>query len=85
MCIRDREAAVAAKAQEAEAKQAEAEAKQRAREEAAAERASRPRTSSSRSAPKSGVEKVLGSATFWNTVIRTGSQVVRTMWGTAKR
>lgn len=81
----EQEAAVAAKAQEAEAKQAEAEAKQRAREEAAAERASRPRTSSSRSAPKSGVEKVLGSATFWNTVIRTGSQVVRTMWGTAKR
>jgi len=56
--------------------------------EAAQERASAPRApsrTSSRPAPRSGVEKVLGSATFWNQVIRVGGQVVRTMWGTAKR
>ena len=50
----------------------------------AAPKRSAPRQSS-RPAPKSGVEKVLGSATFWNQVIRVGGQVVRTMWGTAKR
>jgi len=52
--------------------------------EAEERRTTRTRTSS-RPAPKSGVEKVLGSATFWNQVIRVGGQVVRTMWGTAKR
>lgn len=69
--------------------QAEADAQARAREEAAdqreAERERAPRSTSSRRAPKSGVEKVLGSATFWNQVIRVGGQVVRTMWGTARR
>ena len=71
--------------------QAEADAAEQAREqaeqdkaEAANQRSSAPR-SSSRPAPRSGVEKVLGSATFWNQVIRVGGQVVRTMWGTAKR
>jgi len=75
--------------------QAEADAAAQAREQAAQdkadaarERASAPRTASrtsSRPAPRSGVERVLGSATFWNQVIRVGGQVVRTMWGTAQR
>ncbi|MGV8908259.1 MAG: helicase HerA-like domain-containing protein, partial [Propionicimonas sp.] len=75
--------------------QQEADAAARAKEQAAQDktdaaqqRASAPRApsrSSSRPAPRSGVEKVLGSATFWNQVIRVGGQVVRTMWGTAKR
>jgi len=39
----------------------------------------------SRSRSKSGVEKVLSSPTFWNQVMRVGSQVVRTYWGTARR
>ena len=74
--------------------QAEAEAAARARQDAAQERAetARPRAprpraprQSSRPAPRSGVERVLGSATFWNQVIRVGGQVARTMWGTARR
>jgi protein subunit release factor B len=78
--------------------QEEADAKEQAKEQAAQDKAdaaqqrSAPRTStrtttrtSSRPAPRSGVERVLGSATFWNQVIRVGGQVVRTMWGTAKR
>ena len=82
------EAGAARAQQEADAA---AQAKEQAAQdkaEAAQERASAPRTSSrtsSRPAPRSGVEKVLGSATFWNQVIRVGGQVVRTMWGTAKR
>ena len=66
---------------------AEAEEAERAKAEAAADREAQraPRSSSSRREPKSGVEKVLGSATFWNQVIRVGGQVVRTMWGTARR
>jgi uncharacterized protein len=69
---------------------AEAEAAAEAKEEAArakADAAAQPRAprQSSRPAPRSGVEKVLGSATFWNQVIRVGGQVVRTMWGTPKR
>jgi DNA helicase HerA-like ATPase len=78
----------AAKAQ-AEADAAE-QAKQQAayeRDQAAQQRAEAPRAprQSSRPAPRSGVEKVLSSATFWNQVIRVGGQVVRTMWGTARR
>jgi hypothetical protein len=75
--------------------QAESDAAAQAKEQAAQDkadaaqqRASAPRTpsrTSSRPAPRSGVERVLGSATFWNQVIRVGGQVVRTMWGTAKR
>jgi DNA helicase HerA-like ATPase len=67
--------------------QAEAEAAQQAKDQAAQQKAeakAAPRPSS-RPAPKSGVEKVLGSATFWNQVIRVGGQVVRTMWGTARK
>ncbi|MCA0295133.1 MAG: DUF853 domain-containing protein [Actinobacteria bacterium] len=70
--------------------EADAQAKDQAKEQAAqakADAAAQPRAprQSSRPAPKSGVEKVLGSATFWNQVIRVGGQVVRTMWGTARR
>jgi DNA helicase HerA-like ATPase len=66
---------------------AEKEAAEQAKAQAAEEKAAaRPtRSGSSRPAPKSGVEKVLGSPTFWNQVIRVGGQVVRTMWGTARR
>nr|WP_300147961.1 helicase HerA-like domain-containing protein [Propionicimonas sp.] len=67
---------------------AEKEAAEQAKAQAAEEKsAARPTRSSgsSRPAPKSGVEKVLGSPTFWNQVIRVGGQVVRTMWGTARR
>ncbi|MFZ0530885.1 MAG: hypothetical protein WAL91_10140, partial [Propionicimonas sp.] len=68
----DREAAEAAREQQ----QAEREAPQPA---------PRAQRAPSRPAPKSGLEKVLASPTFWNQVIRTGSQVARTMWGTAQR
>jgi DNA helicase HerA-like ATPase len=66
---------------------AEKEAAEQAKAQAAEEKAAaRPtRSGTSRPAPKSGVEKVLGSPTFWNQVIRVGGQVVRTMWGTARR
>jgi DNA helicase HerA-like ATPase len=65
----------------------EAQAAQQAKEPAQAERQA-PRTTtrtSTRPAPKSGVEKVLSSPTFWNQVIRVGGQVARTFWGTARR
>ncbi len=78
----------AAKAQaEADAAQQAKEQAAQAKAQAAQDRAEAPRAprTSSRPAPKSGVEKVLGSATFWNQVIRVGGQVVRTMWGTARR
>ncbi len=72
--------------------QSEKEAAAAAREQQVQDRAEQhpaPRQStrqpSPRPAPRSGVERVLGSATFWNQVIRVGGQVVRTMWGTAKR
>jgi DNA helicase HerA-like ATPase len=75
--------------------QAEADAAAQAKEQAAYEKeqaaqeraqsAPAPRRTSSRPAPRSGVERVLGSATFWNQVIRVGGQVARTMWGTARR
>lgn len=63
----------------------EAEAAEQAKAETRTERASARPAGRSRSAPKSGVEKVLSSPTFWNQVIRVGSQVVRTWWGTARR
>ncbi len=63
---------------------AAADAAEYERAQARAERAPS-RSSRSRPAPRSGVERVLGSATFWNQVIRVGGQVVRTMWGTARR
>lgn len=69
--------------------QAEADAAQQAKDQAAQERTAAPQQraprTSSRPAPKSGVEKVLGSPTFWNQVIRVGGEVARTMWGTARR
>lgn len=71
-------------AKAAEEKAAADAAKARATEEKTAARSTRS-SGSSRPAPKSGVEKVLGSPTFWNQVIRVGGQVVRTMWGTARR
>lgn len=67
--------------------QAAEQAKQQAKADAEAQRSQRtsaPRTST-RPAPKSGVEKVLSSPTFWNQVIRVGGQVARTFWGTARR
>lgn len=72
----------------AEAEYARQEEEQREAERAEAPRAQAPRaprTTSSRRQPRSGVERVLGSATFWNQVIRVGGQVARTMWGTARR
>ncbi|MGC3995617.1 MAG: DUF853 family protein [Propionicimonas sp.] len=79
----EKQAAEDAKAQAAEAK---AQAAQDKAEAAQARAQSRPRSSgSSRPAPKSGVEKVLSSPTFWNQVMRVGGDVVRTMWGTAKK
>ena len=39
----------------------------------------------SRAQPRSNLERVLGSATFWNQVLRVGSQVARTVWGTARK
>jgi hypothetical protein len=74
----------AAKAQ-AEAQAAE-QAKEQARAEAPAPAPRTPRSSgSSRPAPRSAVEKVLSSPTFWNQVMRVGGQVARTYWGTARR
>ncbi|HOC13484.1 MAG TPA: DUF853 family protein [Propionicimonas sp.] len=72
----EKQAAQDAKAQEAAQREYDAEARRSTRTSTRAP---------SRSNAKSGVEKVLGSPTFWNQVIRAGSEVVRTMWGTAKR
>ncbi|MCC6494687.1 MAG: DUF853 family protein, partial [Propionibacteriaceae bacterium] len=75
----------------AQAQEEAAAAEREQQEQQRAEQQERPaprrstRQPSSRPAPRSGVERVLGSATFWNQVIRVGGQVVRTMWGTAKR
>ena len=94
MLVRRLEAGAAKEAaeQEAAAEAAEQEALEKESAEAAREPAtrkrtttSRTRTSTSRTAPKSGVEKVLSSPTFWNQVIRVGSDVARTFWGTARR
>jgi hypothetical protein len=64
--------------------QAAQQAKEQAQAERQAPRTSAPRTST-RPAPKSGVEKVLSSPTFWNQVMRVGGQIARTYWGTARR
>lgn len=66
------------------AAKAQAEAEAEAAPKAAEKRSSGSSTGS-RSRSKSGVEKVLSSPTFWNQVMRVGSQVVRTYWGTARR
>ncbi len=76
------QAGIDAAKREAELKQAEDEAKLREREQRASEPKAR---TSPRPAPKSGVEKVLSSSTFWNQVIRVGGQVVRDMMGTARK
>jgi DNA helicase HerA-like ATPase len=77
----------AAKAQaDAQAAQAQKEQAQAQKEQARQERAERqPATRSSRAQPRSSVERVLGSATFWNQVMRVGGEVVRTVWGTARK
>ena len=82
-------AAAAAEAERAaQEKAAAAEAKQREKDAAAAARAqtrATPRTTSSRPAPKSGVEKVLSSPTFWNKVITVGGEIARGMMGTGRK
>ena len=83
-------AAAAAEADRAaQEKAAAAEAKQREKDAAAATRAqsrtTQPRTTSSRPAPKSGVEKVLSSPTFWNKVITVGGEIARGMMGTGRK
>ena len=85
--LEDGRAAAAAEAQQAEQQKAEA---ARAKADAAQAKAqqrttSGSRTTSSRPAPKSGVEKVLSSPTFWNKVITVGGQVARGMFGTARK
>ncbi len=83
MLVRRLEAGAAKAAAE---QQAAEEAKERAaQEKSEARQAPRRTSSSSRRAPKSGVEKVLSSPTFWNQVMRVGGDVVRTMWGTARK
>ncbi len=83
-------AAAAAEADRAaQEKAAAAEAKQREKDAAASARAqsrtTQPRTTSSRPAPKSGVEKVLSSPTFWNKVITVGGEIARGMMGTGRK
>ncbi|MFT4217490.1 MAG: DUF853 family protein [Micropruina sp.] len=74
-------AAAAAEAQRAEQeKAAAAEAKQREKDAAAQSRGT-----SSRQVPKSAVEKVLSSPTFWNKVITVGGQIARGMMGTGRK
>ncbi len=74
----------AAKAQAEQ--QAAEEAKEKAvQQKSAARQTPRKSSSSSRRAPKSGVEKVLSSPTFWNQAMRVGGEIVRTMWGTARK
>lgn len=70
----------------AQAKQDAAAARQAQSATRADQRTSAPagRSRSSRQ-PRSAVEKVLSSPTFWNQVIRVGGQVARTFWGTARR
>ena len=73
--------------QGADKAKAEAEAARQAKEQATQRSTPAPRAprQSARPAPKSGVEKVLSSPTFWNQVMRVGGEVVRTVWGTARR
>jgi DNA helicase HerA-like ATPase len=76
----------AAKAQaEAEAAAQAKQAQQDQAQQEKAQRAERAPARSSRAQPRSSVERVLGSATFWNQVMRVGGEVVRTVWGTARK
>jgi DNA helicase HerA-like ATPase len=59
-------------------------AEEQAKQEAAPQQRSQPRTTS-RSQPKSAVEKVLSSPTFWNKVITVGGQIARGVFGTGRR
>ncbi len=79
------QAGIEAARREAELEAQAKEAELRAKEEAAADRSAGRRTTSTRQPPKSGVEKVLSSPTFWNKVITVGGNVVRDMMGTARR
>ena len=85
--LEDGRAAAAAEAQQVERPQADA---ARAKAEAAQARAQQrsttsTRTTSSRPAPKSGVEKVLSSPTFWNKMITVGGEIARGMMGTGRK
>ncbi len=62
--------------------EAEAQAADEAKQES---RARSSRSGGSSRQPRSAVEKVLASPTFWNQVMRVGGQVFRTFWGTARR
>ncbi len=83
--LEDGRAAAAAEADRAaREKAAAAEAKAREKEMAGQAR-SQQRPTSSRPAPKSGVEKVLSSPTFWNKVITVGGEIARGMMGTGRK
>ncbi|MBK8446743.1 MAG: DUF853 family protein [Micropruina sp.] len=79
-------AAAAAEAQQAEQAKADAAAAKIREKEAAAQAKAQGRapSTSSRQAPKSGVEKVLSSPTFWNKVITVGGEIARGMFGTGR-
>ncbi len=80
------EQAAQAKADAAAAKADAAAAKERDRQAAAQAKAQgRAPSTSSRPAPKSGVEKVLSSPTFWNKVITVGGEIARGMMGTGRK
>lgn len=80
------EQAAQAKADAAAAKADAAAAKERDRQAAAQAKAQgQARSTSSRPAPKSGVEKVLSSPTFWNKVITVGGEIARGMMGTGRK
>lgn len=81
-----RAAAAAEAEQAAQAKADAAAAKDRDRQAAAQAKAQgQARSTSSRPAPKSGVEKVLSSPTFWNKVITVGGVIARGMMGTGRK
>ena len=83
--LEDGRAAAAAEADRA-AREKAAAAEAKAREKDAATQArTQSRTTSSRPAPKSGVEKVLSSPTFWNKVITVGGEIARGMMGTGRK
>lgn len=85
MLTRKLEQGRAAAASEAEAKQREKDAAAQVRATQAQPRTTQSRTTSSRPAPKSGVEKVLSSPTFWNKVITVGGEIARGMMGTGRK
>lgn len=85
--LEDGRAAAAAEAQQVEQQKADA---ARAKADAAQAKAQQrsttgTRTTSSRPAPKSGVEKVLSSPTFWNKMITVGGEIARGMMGTGRK